>query len=156
VQTTFRFRVTLFYIAISAAAFILLTLLLWYSWRKRNKKIIAEKESEVAELEGKLSDAAKEVIALAKKNDDAFLVRFNELYPHFTRDIYTRHPNLTNSEYSFCVLIYLHFTSKEIAQILTVEHRSVQTRKNRLRKRLGIPSKTDLYQYLKMLDDTTG
>lgn len=147
-----KFRTTLSYVMIIGASVILLTLLLWYFWRKRNKRIIAEKDSELATLEEKLSDAAIEVIELAKKNDDAFLIRFNELYPDFIRDLYMSHPRLTHSEYSFCVLIYLHFTSKEIAQILCVEHRSVQTRKNRLRKKLGIPSETDLYQYLKTLD----
>src|SRR5690554_709873 len=77
-----------------------------------------------------------------------------EVYPNFAPVIYERHSNLTHSEYSFCVLIYLHFTSKEIAQILFIEHRSVQTRKNRLRKKLGIPSGTDLYQYLVMLNES--
>ena len=50
-----------------------------------------------------MSDAAEEVIELAKKNDDAFLIRFNEVYPNFAPVIYERHSNLTQSEYSFCV-----------------------------------------------------
>ena len=105
-------------------------------------------------MEEKLSDATEEVIELAKKNDPAFLIRFNEVYPNFAPVIYERHPNLTHSEYSFCVLLFLHFSSKEIAQILSIEHRSVQTRKNRLRMRLGLPSGTDLYQYLVMINES--
>lgn len=152
-QSNSRVSAIILTVILIGALLILSATLFGYFWRKRNKRIIAEKENEVAELEGKLSDAAKEVIELARKNDDAFLIRFNELYPRFIRDIYERHPSLTNSEYSFCVLIYLHFTSKEIAQILTVEHRSVQTRKGRLRKKLKLSPKTDLYHYLKTMGD---
>ncbi len=54
-----KFRTTLSYVMIIGASVILLTLLLWYFWRKRNKRIIAEKESELAALEEKLSDAAE-------------------------------------------------------------------------------------------------
>lgn len=52
------------------------------------------------------------------------------------------------------LLIYLHFSSKEIAQILFIEHRSVQTRKNRLRKKLKLSANTDLYQYLREMGGT--
>jgi|GEM_PF-6391042 Bacterial regulatory proteins, luxR family. len=34
-----------------------------------------------------------------------------------------------------------------------VEHRSVQTKRSRLRKKLGISSDTDLIQYMKALGD---
>lgn len=108
-----------------------------------------KKESEILVLKQKLSDALGEVIELAKRNSSAFLPRFNEVYPEFSQNLLTHHPDLTNTELRLSALIYLNFSSKEIADCMFITHRSVQTSKNRLRKKLGIPSETDLYQYFK-------
>lgn len=141
-------------VIIITALIVLIGISVFMIWKKNNKKNIEENKSKIEDLEFKLSDAAAEVIKLAKNNDDSFIMRFNELYPDYIRDIYAKHPNLTNTEYFFTVLIYLNFSSKEIAQILNIEHRSVQTRKGRLRKKLGITPNTDLYHYLKTLGDS--
>lgn len=50
-------------------------------------------------------------------------------------------------------MIWLGFSSKEIAQYTFVEHRSVQNKKNRLRKKLNISSDVDLYLFFKNLSD---
>ena len=138
------------------AALVLLALLAsggWVAWRRRYRRI-SEKEREMEEVfDEKRGNALEEVIDLAKKNDNSFLPRFMELFPNFTQNIYLRHPNLTQSSFQFCTYIFLHFSSKEIAECLFVEHKSVQTRKNRLRKQLGMPRNTDLYQYMRWLDE---
>ena len=138
------------------AALVLLALLAsggWVAWHRRYRRI-SEKEREMEEVfDEKRGNALEEVIDLAKKNDNSFLPRFMELFPNFTQNIYLRHPNLTQSSFQFCTYIFLHFSSKEIAECLFVEHKSVQTRKNRLRKQLGMPRNTDLYQYMRWLDE---
>ncbi len=116
---------------------------------KRKRKILDKKETEVSELKQKQNSAFDEVIELAKNNDSALLPRFREVYPEFTRNLLARHPGLTNAELRLSVMIFLHFPSKEIAEYMFITHRSVQTNKSRLRKKLNIPGETDLYQYFK-------
>lgn len=118
----------------------------------RQSKIKRKKyEYEIFTLKQKLDDAIEEIIELAKNNDPFFLTHFKEVYPEFTQNLLSQHPNLTSTELRLSALIFLNFSSKDIADCLYVTHRSVQTGKNRLRKKLGIPNKTDLYEYLKSL-----
>lgn len=139
-QRYISMTVIFFVITLSVALVILLQ-----STRKRKKK-----ESEVSELKQKLNDAFEEVVKLAKENDAAFLSRFREVYPEFTRNLINRHPDLTNSELRLIAMIFLDFRSKEIAASMFITHRSVQTNKSRLRKKLAIPSEIDLYRYFKL------
>lgn len=136
-----------------AGSIVLLTgLVITLSWGrlwKRKNKMLESKEDEVSELKLKLNDAFDEVIELARNNDTAFLPRFEEMYPIFTTNLLLKHPNLSDSERRLCAMIFLNFSSKEIAQYTFVTHRSVQTSKSRLRKKLGISGETDLYQYIK-------
>lgn len=120
------------------------TVIIGQSIIKRRKK-----ESEVSELKLKLNDAFDEVIELAKTNESSFLPRFKEVYPKYANNLLKRHPDLTNNELRLSAMIFLHFTSKEIAEYMFITHRSVQTSKSRLRKKLDIPSEADLYQYFK-------
>ena len=71
-----KFRTVLSYVTLIGASVLLLSATLWYFWRRRNKRIIAEKERELAELEEMLSDATEEVIELAKKNGSTKALRF--------------------------------------------------------------------------------
>ena len=127
----------------------LVTTLLWERQRKRKNKMLESKEDEVSELKLKLNHAFDEVVELARNNDPTFLPRFMEVYPEFTNNLLKEHPNLLPSELRLCAMVFLNFSSKEIAQYTFVTHRAVQTSKNRLRKKLGIPGDTDLYRYIK-------
>ena len=111
--------------------------------------MLESKEDEVSELKLKLNHAFDEVVELARNNDPTFLPRFMEVYPEFTNNLLKEHPNLLPSELRLCAMVFLNFSSKEIAQYTFVTHRAVQTSKNRLRKKLGIPGDTDLYRYIK-------
>jgi len=92
-----------------------------------------------------------EIIELAKKNDSAFLVKFEEVYPDFTPSLKKINPEIEYSEIAFCAMIRLNFTSKEIATYTYIQHASVQQRKRRIRKKLNIPSDIDLYQFFNNL-----
>lgn len=120
-------------------------------WRRKNRKLMIRKEQEALEMKGKLNESFDSVYLLAQRNDPAFLPRFQELYPEFTKNLLEKHPCIVTSELCFCAMIFLNFSSKEIAQYTFIEHRSVQTKKSRLRKKLHVPSDVDLYHYLKAL-----
>jgi DNA-binding CsgD family transcriptional regulator len=44
-------------------------------------------------------------------------------------------------------MLKLRFSSKEIANYTFVQHKSVQQKKYRIRKRLNIPAETDIYDF---------
>ncbi|WP_126650334.1 tetratricopeptide repeat protein [Chryseobacterium aureum] len=131
-----------------------LSLLGLYAWRiiralgKRKEVLTMEAE----DLKIRMNDnKQEEIIELGKKNDPEFLNRFKEAYPEFIDQLLTINPGLENSELVFCAMLKLHFTSKEIANYTLVQHRSVQQKKYRIRKKLNIPSETDIYLFFDTL-----
>lgn len=113
------------------------------------RKLATNTSKETTELKQKLNESFNEVIELAKSNDSTFLKRFSEVYPDYLQRLLQKHPDLSISEQRFCAMLFFDFSSKEIAAYTFVEHRSVQTKKNRLRKKLNIPVDMCLYQYVK-------
>lgn len=93
----------------------------------------------------------EEIMDLAKKNDSSFLMKFKELYPEFIKTLLEINPDLENSELAFCAMLKLRFSSKEIADYTFVQHKSVQQKKYRIRKRLNIPGETDIYDFFENL-----
>ncbi|MCL1665422.1 helix-turn-helix transcriptional regulator [Elizabethkingia ursingii] len=115
-----------------------------------SKRKILENETRI--LKSKIHDKSfDEVITLAKKNDTVFFTKFTALYPDFVTDLQKINPDLKRSELMFCAMLKLNFSSKEIANITGVLHTSVQKRKNKIRKRLNIPSEADLYFFFDQL-----
>lgn len=92
-----------------------------------------------------------ELLDLAKSNDLKFIKRFEEINPSLFQNILKINPQLTKSELSLCAMIWLGFSSKDIADFTFIQHRSVQTKKGRLRKKLRISSETDLYSFFTSL-----
>lgn len=128
---------------------LIVILLFFYIHYQKNKDIIKQKEFETDVLKEKLSSSYDCIINLAKKNDPNFLNKFQEAYPDFVKKMLAINSNLSKSDLTFCAMIWLGFTSKEIAQYTFVEHRSVQNKKNRLRKKMNISSDVDLYFFFK-------
>ncbi|CAI8815474.1 hypothetical protein [Chryseobacterium sp. IT-36CA2] len=139
------FLYIIFIIVISTAIIILFI----YKKIKNQNQILHIKEKETHKLNQKLNFAFEEVIMLAKENDPQFLARFQEVYPEFTPKLLKIEPQLLNSELKFCALLFLNFSTKEIANYSFVQPQSIQARKNKLRKRLNIPSDEDIYVWMK-------
>ncbi len=116
----------------------------------REDEILTQKH-ELLEAKLKINDAFNEVVDLAKRNDPSFLARFKEVYPDFCNDILSIYPNIVNSELVFLALLRLNFSTKEIATITFITPKSVQNKKNRIRKKLNIPSEDDIYLWLSKL-----
>ncbi|HIB8181715.1 TPA: hypothetical protein ACWX1I_003125 [Elizabethkingia anophelis] len=111
-----------------------------------------EVKDETIQFIKKSSDNGLEnLIELAKKNDSSFINRFEEIYPDFYPKLKQINPNIEKSEFLFCALLKLNFSSKEIANYTDVLHSSVQQRKRRLRRRLNIPGNADLYTFFNNL-----
>lgn len=119
--------------------------------KMRKKNSILNEENK--QLNQKLNFAFEEVVQLAKNNDPEFLTRFQEVYPNFFSNLLQIEPQLQNSELKFCALLFLNFSSKDIATYTFVQPQSIQTRKNRLRKKLFISSEEDIYLWMQNINE---
>ncbi|NML69000.1 tetratricopeptide repeat protein [Chryseobacterium sp. RP-3-3] len=121
-----------------------------YAWKiiKQLQNRREQLKDETEELKNQIHNTSQEdVIELARKNDPSFLDNFKEAYPGFIEKVLAMNPDLENSDLVFCAMLKLHFTSKEIASYTFVQPRSIQQKKYRLRKKLNIPTETDIYQF---------
>lgn len=140
---------------LSILIFVLISvLILWIIFRKKGakeKKEIQLKyklKEENLELQLRLNEAFEEVVQLAKTNSPEFLTRFSEIYPDYYNKLITIEPKLLNTEIKLCAMIYLGFSSKDIAEYTFVTLKAAQHRKFRLRKKLNIPSEADIKTWL--------
>lgn len=131
----------------------LVTIVIYFykeSKNKPQKTVIPSLKNEL--LIGNDRTNFDEIIQLVKTNDSSFLFHFLDIYPNFQDKLLEIEPTLQNSEIRFCALIFLQFSTKEIATYTYVLPRSIQTRKNRLRKKLNIPSDEDIYVWIRTLN----
>ena len=125
-------------------------LLLIYSTMKKSKNIKLNNQSHVSINQEIDTDLYfEELRRLVIKNDPIFLNIFREAYPDLVHNILVKHPDLIKSELTLCAMIYLNFSAKEIAEYTFIQHRSVQTNRSRLRKKLKLPSHLNLDQYIR-------
>ncbi|QDO93319.1 hypothetical protein FNB79_04805 [Formosa sediminum] len=129
-----------------------------YTYKAKKRRVLLEKETllkqkelESKKLKQKLNEAFDEVDALAKTNDPSFLIRFQEVYPQVCENLLKINPKLVNTELSLCAMIWLNFSSKDIASFTNIQPRTVQTKKYRLRKKLNIPEDENIYTWIKKL-----
>ncbi|WP_114821377.1 tetratricopeptide repeat protein [Chryseobacterium sp. KLBC 52] len=154
-----KFQKALWYGGILFLLVLLLSFYFYFQFKRKKKRlmesktIILQHEEEAKILKRKLNENHEQIIQLAKKNSAGFLALFQETYPEVCQQLLKINSNLSLSDLSFCAMICLGFSSKEIAQYSSMEHRSVQTKKYRLRKKLHLETETDLYQFIKSISD---
>lgn len=122
---------------------------------KNREEVILEKELETQELKNKVKDGFEEVVVLARKNKPEFVTRFIEIYPEFYQALLKVYPDIPPETLKFCALLKLNFSTKEIADYNFITPRAIQLRKNRLRKKLDIPSAEDIYVWINNLGQNT-
>ncbi|MDV7695545.1 hypothetical protein N6B72_01310 [Chryseobacterium soli] len=144
-------NILLYIILIGIASTIMIVFFVNKRIRKKNS-ILNVKDEENKQLNQQLNFAFEEVTQLAKNNDPEFLTRFQEVYPNFFPKLLLIAPQLQNSELRFCALLFLNFSSKDIATYTFVQPQSIQTRKNRLRKKLNISSEEDIYIWMQNIN----
>jgi hypothetical protein len=112
-------------------------------------------EQIVAEIKKKMDVSApvniEDIVKLAMNDEIAFIPQFKQYFPNFYTRLEQLNSDMTTDEFKFCALLKLGFSTKDISQYTHTTIRSVQTRKNRLRKSFNIPSETDLYKWIDVL-----
>jgi len=59
-----------------------------------------------------------------------------------------RCPRLTPTELKVCALLKINLSNKEVGKLLSVSLRNVESHRYSIRKKLGLPSETNLSSYL--------
>lgn len=97
---------------------------------------------------------AKDIRAVLSHKDywAEFMIKFTQIHPNFNANIKLKYPVLTAKDISFCSLIKLNLSNKEIANLLQVSHESVITKKYLLKKKLALTADEDLYQIINTIE----
>jgi DNA-binding CsgD family transcriptional regulator/tetratricopeptide (TPR) repeat protein len=77
-----------------------------------------------------------------------FDAQFTSVHPEFKSKLEEKHPDLTRSEVKICSLSRLKLTSEEIARLLCLSSRSVETHRLNIRRKLGLKTEQNLGAYL--------
>lgn len=118
-----------------------------YKYREKKKRI-EKSNQEIKDLKQRQTTNLNELIEAVKTYDSAILMKFQQACPDLYKKLINSHIKLTDSEIILCAMIWLKFTTKEIARYTFVQPKTVQTKKYRLRKKLSLPSGTDLYKWM--------
>ncbi|BAO54158.1 hypothetical protein NMS_0149 [Nonlabens marinus S1-08] len=73
---------------------------------------------------------------------------FNNVDKDFFKKIKEMHPSLTSGDLRLCVYLRLNLSSKEVAPLLNISPRSVEIKRYRLRKKLGLTREESLTSYI--------
>ena len=85
-----------------------------------------------------------------KLNDEweQFSIHFNNVHGDFLIKLSEKYPILKSHELKLSAYLRMNLTSKEIAQLMSISVRGVEISRYRLRKKLNIPTETNLFQFL--------
>jgi DNA-binding CsgD family transcriptional regulator/ligand-binding sensor domain-containing protein len=73
---------------------------------------------------------------------------FNHADKDFLKKVRSKHSLLTPNDLRLCAYLRLNLSSKEIAPLLNISPRSVEVKRYRLRKKMDLPHKTSLTNYI--------
>jgi DNA-binding CsgD family transcriptional regulator len=96
----------------------------------------------------------KEVVRIINKNLNTsadwklFEEAFNNADKDFLKNVKSKHPNLTANDLRLCAYLRLNLSSKEIAPLLNISHKSVEVKRYRLRKKMELDHETNLTDYI--------
>lgn len=80
---------------------------------------------------------------------EQFTDHFDQVHSNFLKKLKEQYPDLSPTELKMAAYLRLNLTSKEIAHLMSISIRGVETGRYRLRKKLGLTSnETSLYDFL--------
>ena len=83
-----------------------------------------------------------------KRKEDLYSDQFNAAYPGYLEYLTRTFPNLTTADLKLCTFLRMNLNTKEIAEIMGLSVRSVESRRYRLRKKLYLSKDDDLVSNL--------
>lgn len=89
-----------------------------------------------------------EIIKMAEDGSPFFLSSFKKLYPDFHEKLKFYCSDLTEHDIKFCTYLRLNLDSKQILQYENITLRAIETKKYRLKKKLGLSSDVKLSTWI--------
>lgn len=86
-----------------------------------------------------------------EKDDDEweqFAIYFDQVHNNFISILKSKYPSLSATDMKLCAYLRLNLSSKEIAQLLNISLKGVEISRYRIRKKLGLSSEINLYDFL--------
>ena len=83
-----------------------------------------------------------------EKDWDLFKMYFEQINKDFFKALYDINPDLTSNDLRLLALIKLNMNIKEVASVLNLSPDSVKNARYRLRKKLGLNPKDDLFEFV--------
>jgi tetratricopeptide (TPR) repeat protein len=124
--------------------------------KEKNDRLIESLQSQKSKFQEDNQFIIDEIISKIGKDDNKYLwrsfeLRFEQVHNEFYKKLVNVHPDLTLNEKRLCAFLFLDLTTKEIASISGQTQRAIELARNRLRKKLGIESKTSFTVYFSNL-----
>jgi DNA-binding CsgD family transcriptional regulator len=82
------------------------------------------------------------------KDWEQFAIHFDKVHRDFLRSLKQKFSNLSAHELKLSAYLRMNLSSKEIAQLEHISVRGVEISRYRLRKKLQIPTETNLFEFL--------
>ncbi len=82
------------------------------------------------------------------KDWQQFKLHFEEVNPGFFQNLQQKYPQLSQNELKLCAYYRIKLGTKEIAKMLNVTPSAVQKSRHRLRKKMDIPSETEMPDFM--------
>ncbi|RZT91359.1 tetratricopeptide repeat protein [Ancylomarina subtilis] len=79
---------------------------------------------------------------------DIFKMHFEEVHQGFFKRLIEKYTDLNTNDLRFCAYLRLNLDAKEIARILNLSVNAIEKRRYRLRKKLGLESSDNLFEFL--------
>lgn len=77
-----------------------------------------------------------------------FESNFNKVHEEFLKKLIDKYPNLTPSDLKLAAYLRMNLSSKEIAQLFNITHRSVELKRYRLRKKMELDTEVNLGEFM--------
>jgi DNA-binding CsgD family transcriptional regulator len=82
------------------------------------------------------------------KDWEHFTHHFDKVHSDFVVVLKEKYPSITANELKLSAYLRMNLSTKEIAQLMNISVRGVEISRYRLRKKLGISSETNLFDFL--------
>jgi len=77
-----------------------------------------------------------------------FKIKFQKSHPDFFEKLYQLNPSLTHTDLKICAFIKLRMSPEDMANLLSIEKKSVEMAKYRLKKKVNLSKEENLNTFI--------
>jgi tetratricopeptide (TPR) repeat protein len=132
---------------------------------QQSKLLLSKKKDDFSDLVNNLNDlkgdlstqkfnqlvGSLKTAKVVEKNWEDYISSFEKLNPYFFEQLKQRAIKLTTSEKRLCALIHQGMTISDIAHVLNLQKKSVESARYRLRKKFQLQAQDNLQEFIKTL-----